>query len=223
MNLHLYIWYMLVFFALLACQKEDPDQHKSMSQETIQQEEPLRIVFLGNSITAGYGLRDPLQSFPSLLARRWEEENRSIKVINAGISGETAGGALERLDLILQYPIDIMVIELGINDYIQGFSKEAVSDHLRQIIKSTQTVYPGAIILLTDIQLSVLDPNVYALDYQEIFPQLAKEMSIELLPSYLQLVWTDSDLVMADRLHPNAEGYEVIAESVYSALEKFIR
>jgi acyl-CoA thioesterase-1 len=213
---------MLIFFALLACQKENPDQTKSMTQENIQQEEPLRIVFLGNSITAGYGLRDPLQSFPSILARRWEEEGRSVKVINAGISGETTGGALERLDLILHYPVDLMVIELGVNDYIQGLSKEMVAENLRQIIRQTQTSYPEVTVFLTDIQLSVLDPNVYALDYQAIFSQLAKEMGVELMPSYLQLVWTDSDLVMADRLHPNAKGYEVIAEAVYSALKKEI-
>lgn len=194
-----------------------------MPEEYTQQEEPIRILFLGNSITAGYGLLDPLQSFPRLLARRWEEEGRAVKVVNAGISGETTGGALERLDLILDYPIDIMVIELGINDYIQGFSKESAYENLKQIIQRTQTAYPKAAIFLTDIQLGTLDPNVIAVDFQEIFPALASEMKVELLPSYLQLIWSDSDLVMADRLHPNAKGYEVIAEKVYSGLKSALR
>ncbi len=194
-----------------------------MSNDPIQQEEPLRILFLGNSITAGYGLRDPLQSFPGLLARRWEEEGLSINLINAGISGETTAGALERLSLILEYPIDIMVVELGINDYIQGVAKEMAAENLRQIIRQTQAAYPKATIFLTDIQIGSLDPNVIAVDFQELYPQLATEMNVELLPSYLQLVWSDSDLVMSDRLHPNAKGYELIAQEVYRALTEFVR
>lgn len=189
-----------------------------MSKEETPQEEPIGIIFLGDSITAGYGLSDPLQSFPSLLSRRFKEEGRLIKVVNAGISGETTGGAIHRLDLILEYPFDMMVIELGINDYIQGFGKEMVAGNLRRIIGRTQKTYPEAEIFLTDIQLGTLDPSITAVDFQQVFPQVATEMGVELLPSYLQLVWTDSDLLMADRLHPNAKGYEVIAEEVYKAL-----
>lgn len=176
------------------------------------------MVFLGNSITAGWGLSDPLQSFPSLLARRFEEEGRNIKVINAGISGETTGGALRRLDLILEYTIDLMVIELGINDYIQGASREECLQNLRRIVQKTRAAHPEAEIVITDIRLAVFAPDPAAVDFQQLYAELARSEDLELMPSYLDEIWTNSDLVMPDRLHPNAAGYEVIAQLVYQAL-----
>ncbi len=218
---HLILYIAVVLFCT-CCQTEPAANDKDMSSENTTDTTLLHLLFLGNSITAGYGLEDPLQSFPSLLARRFEEEGHNFRVTNAGISGETTAGALQRLPLILEYPVDILVIELGINDYLQGMSRQDAYQNIEQIIRQARSAFPEILVFLTDIQLGALDPSSAAIDFQQLYPELARKTKVELLPSYLQKVWTETELVMADRLHPNAKGYELIAEEVYKTLINYL-
>jgi acyl-CoA thioesterase-1 len=169
--------------------------------------EPL-VVFLGDSLTAGLGL--PVhQAFPALVQERLGELNIPIRILNAGISGDTTAGGRSRLSWLLQGKPDLVVLALGANDGLRGLPLEMSEQNLRAIME--QTLSSGADLLLAGMLIPPSYGPEYAGDFQEIFPRLAGDFDVAFLPFLLEGVAAIPELNLEDGIHPNARGHELVA------------
>lgn len=186
------------------------------------EEASLRVVIFGDSITAGYGL-DSDQAFPALMQTKAEEEGwADVEIVNAGLSGETSAGGLRRIDWILRRPIDIFVLELGGNDGLRGIDPEVTRENLGGIIEKVRAADENTRILLTGMEAP---PNMgasYVEEFRSIYPRIAEEYDVALMPFILEDVAGEPGLNQADGIHPTAEGNEIIAENLWSYLRPII-
>ncbi len=183
------------------------------------QDDPLRILFFGDSLTAGYGLSEE-QAFPAIVERRLNRNGGNVEVINAGLSGETSAGGNSRIEWILRQPIDVLVLELGANDGLRGLPLEQTRNNLQSIINKTRAKYPDVKIIIAGMQVP---PNLgpdYTSEFRKIFPELAKKNNAILIPFLLDGVAGDESLNLPDGIHPNPEGHKIVAENVLEALQK---
>ena len=176
------------------------------------------IVFLGTSITAGLGL-DPEQAYPALIQRKLDSAGFHYQVINAGNSGESSAGALNRIDWILQQAPAVLLIETGANDGLRGQSPESVRDNIQAIIDRTRERSPGTTIILAGMQAL---PNLgrdYVRRFVALYPELAEKNQIRLVPFILEGVGGVDSLNQADGIHPTPRGQEIVANNVWEVLE----
>ncbi|GLR16147.1 hypothetical protein GCM10007940_07620 [Portibacter lacus] len=180
-----------------------------------------RIMFFGNSLTAGYGLEEG-QDFPSILRRRVDSLGLEYEVINAGLSGETTSNGMERISWVLREPVDIFMLELGANDMLRGTSVKATDENLRAILDIVQEKSPEAKIVIAGMQAP---PNMgadYVNVFNSIFPKLAEDYDAALIPFFLEGVAGDPSLNLPDRKHPNIEGQKIVAENVWEVIEPLL-
>lgn len=182
---------------------------------------PQVIVFYGDSLTAGYGL-DPEVAFPSLVEKALLEKGKEVKVVNAGLSGETSAGGLSRVDWVLRQRVDIFVLELGANDGLRGLPIEQTEKNLQAIIDKVTAKNPGVKIVIAGM---MVPPNMgpdYSSRFQKVFPVLASRNDATLIPFLLQNVAGDAKLNLADGIHPNVEGHQAVAKNVLEVLEPLL-
>ena len=177
------------------------------------EEAPERIVFLGDSLTAGYGL-DPEDAYPSLLEEMLRERGRKVEVINAGLSGDTSAGGLRRVDWILRKPVDTFVLALGANDALRGQPPEATKKNLRGIIDKVRARQPQARILLAGMLAPPNMGEAYTEEFADLYPELAREKGVERIPFLLENVAGREVLNLPDGIHPNVRGHKVIARNL---------
>lgn len=176
-----------------------------------------RIVVLGDSLAAGYGL-DAASAFPAVLQKKVEEAGWKFDVVNAGVSGDTTAGGLRRLDWLLKRRIDVLVLALGGNDGLRGLSPSAMKKNLEAIIERTRAKYPEAKIVLAGMKMPA-NFGEYAAQFERVYPELAKEQKVALVPFLLEGVGGRVDLNLPDRIHPTAEGQKILAENVWKVLK----
>ncbi len=176
------------------------------------------ILFLGNSLSAGAGV-DPANAFPALLQLRMDSLGWNVRAINAGLSGETSAGGLRRIDWYLQqYPVRILVLELGGNDGLRGIPVEVTQSNLQAIIEKARTANPNMEIILAGMQIP---PNLgqdYTRAFQQIYPTLTSMENTHLIPFLLEGVGGVDSLMQMDGIHPNESGHRIVAENVWSVL-----
>jgi acyl-CoA thioesterase-1 len=180
------------------------------------------ILFLGNSITAGYGL-EPSEAFPALIQERIDAKGWNFRVVNAGQSGDTSAGGLNRLDWLLKNAVDVLVLELGANDGLRGLPVEVTRKNLQAIIDRTKARYPKARIVIAGM---MVPPNMgqdYSRGFAAVFPALAKKNGAALIPFLLEGVGGMEKLNLRDGIHPTAKGHEVVAANVWKVLEPVLR
>jgi acyl-CoA thioesterase-1 len=178
-----------------------------------------RIVFLGDSLTAGLGLAPP-ESVPSLIQERLNREGYDYEVINAGVSGDTSAGGLSRLDWSLEGDVDVLVVELGANDGLRGLPAAQLKGNLDQIIRRAKA--RGVEVLLTGMEAPPNYGPAYTNEFRQAFRDLAREHDIAFIPFYLDGVAGIGTLNQRDGIHPNAEGSRLIEQSVWRALEPML-
>lgn len=184
--------------------------------------EPKIILFLGNSITAGYGL-DPSQAYPALIQEKIDAKRWQFKVVNAGQSGDTSAGGLSRMDWLLRNRVDVLVLELGGNDGLRGLPVETTRKNLQAIIDRTRAKYPAAKIILAGM---MVPPNMgrdYGQKFEAIFRDVAKKNRATLIPFVLAGVGGMPELNLSDGIHPSAKGQEMVAVNVWKVLEPLLR
>ncbi len=187
----------------------------------VAQEETKTILFLGDSLTAGYGLMQE-QSFPNLIGDRLEELDLPFEVINAGVPGDTSAGGLRRIDWLLRRRIDILVLELGANDMLRGLPLDLTAENLQSIIDKTRAVYPGVKLVVAGM---LAPPNLgpeYTGEFRDIFPALAAANDALLIPFLLEGVAARPELNLPDGIHPNAAGHRIVADDVWKVLERLL-
>ena len=183
---------------------------------------PKTILFLGDSITAGYGVDVP-QAFPGLIQKKIDAQGWNFKVVNAGQSGDTSAGGLGRLDWVLQNRVDVLVLELGANDGLRGLSVEAMKKNLQAIIDRTKERYSEAKIVIAGMKVP---PNMgaeYSRKFESAFAELAKKNNAPFIPFVLEGVGGTRELNLPDGIHPTAKGHEIVAANVWKVLEPVLR
>lgn len=178
---------------------------------------PLRVVVLGNSLAAGYGL-DPEQAFPALLQQKVDSLAWNVVVVNAGVSGETTAGGLSRIDWLLRERVDVLILELGGNDGLRGIATEVTQQNLQAIINKTRDRYAEARVVLAGMQVPTNLGPIYTERFRNLYPELARENDVALIPFLLEGVGGISALNQSDGIHPTAEGHRIVAENVWETL-----
>lgn len=180
------------------------------------------VVFLGTSLTAGLGL-EPEEAFPALLQEKIDSAGLPYEVVNAGLSGETSAGALRRTDWLLRQPIDVLVLETGANDGLRGLNVDSTKANIQAIISRVLAAKPSARIMLVQMEAP---PNLgtgYTSRFRAMFPELARENGVGLLPFLLDGVAGERALNQNDGIHPTAEGSRQVAGNLWPALERELR
>ncbi len=180
------------------------------------------VLFIGNSITAGYGL-EPSQAYPALIQEKIRTKRWKFRVINAGQSGDTSAGGLNRLNWLLKNRVDVLVLELGGNDGLRGLPAETTKKNLQLIIDGTKAKYPQAEIVLAGMKVPPNMGREYAKQFDAIFPALAKANKAALIPFILEGVGGVRELNLPDGIHPTVRGQEIVAANVWKVLEPVLR
>ena len=181
------------------------------------------ILFFGDSLTAGYGLADARkEACPALIQQKLIAEGYDYHVINGGLSGDTSGGGLTRLDYWLNRPIDVFILELGINDIRRHISPTKIYQNLDAIVIKVKTKYPDVKLALMGMQIPALIPGLPVDSFNAIFKKLADGHQMVFVPFYLDGVAGQVHLNIRDGLHPSAEGYKVIAEKIWPVIKPLL-
>lgn len=184
-------------------------------------EQPKRILFLGDSLTAGYGI-DESDAFPALIQQKIDDVGLNYEVINGGLSGETTAGGLRRIDWMLRSSVDIMVLSLGANDGLRGIEPASTKENLQQIIDKVKAKNPDVQVIISGM---MVPPNMgqrYADEFEAVFPKLAEDNNAGLIPFLLEGVAGEPELNLPDGIHPTEEGHEIVAENVWEVLRKYV-
>jgi acyl-CoA thioesterase I len=177
------------------------------------------VVFLGDSLTAGLGLPEE-QAYPAVLDRRLDAQGTPVRVLNAGVSGDTTAGGLARLDWLLKQKPDVLVVGLGGNDGLRGLDLEVTEKNLRRIVRRAKD--SGVRVLLLGM---MIPPNYgpdYANQFRDLYPEIAKDLDVPLVPFLLEGVGGVADLNQADGIHPTAKGQELVAATVEPYLREIL-
>ena len=197
---------------------DDQKKDESVKVEAQPQSTEKTILFFGNSLTAGMGL-DVEEAFPALIQKKIDSASLTFNVINAGLSGETTASGKNRLAWLLKQKVDVFVLELGANDGLRGIPLEETKKNLQNIIDEVKGHNSEVIIVLAGMQIP---PNMgleYTKDFRNIFPDLAAENKLALIPFLLMDVAGNPDLNQADGIHPTAEGQIIVANNVWEILK----
>ena len=176
------------------------------------------ILFFGNSLTAGMGL-EVEDAFPALIQNRLDSVSDGFSVINAGLSGETTASGKNRLSWVLNQKVDVFILELGANDGLRGIPLSETRNNLQEMINAVRSHNPDVIILLAGMQIPPNMGQDYTNEFKMIFPELAKENKISLIPFLLKDVAGMPELNQQDGIHPTAEGQKIVANNIWEILE----
>jgi len=180
---------------------------------------PIKMVVLGDSLSAGLGL-SASSAFPEKLKKTLKTKGIEVDMINAGVSGDTASGGRDRLDWSVPEGTDAVILELGANDALRGTDPKVTRSALSDIL--TRLKARGIAVLLCGM---VAPPNYgsdYSARFNAIYPELAKSFAVPLYPFFLEGVAADAKLNQADGLHPTAEGVDVIVRNILPSVEAFL-
>jgi acyl-CoA thioesterase-1 len=177
------------------------------------------VVFLGDSLTAGFGLAAE-EAFPALVAAALAARGAPIRAINAGVSGDTTAGGLRRLDWALKSRPQVVVVALGANDGLRGQPLRSIEDNLRAIVERARAA--GARVLLVGMLMPPNYGGEYASGFAAIYPRLAKQLGVPLVPFLLEGVAGHPELNQPDGIHPTAEGQRIVAQNVEPFLAELV-
>jgi acyl-CoA thioesterase-1 len=178
-----------------------------------------RIVFLGDSLTAGLGLPRE-QAVPALIQERLLAEGFRYDVVNAGVSGDTSAGGLSRLDWSIEGDVAVLVLELGANDGLRGLPVVQLKSNLNEII--TRARQRGITVVLTGMEAPPNYGAAYTAEFRQVFLDLAEAHDVVFVPFFLEGVAGIASLNNADGIHPNAEGAKIIAQHLWGVLEPLL-
>ena len=220
-GLFTYSFVLLLGLALASCaEKKAESTDVEATSETITEakSDEKTILFFGNSLTAAYGI-DPEDGFPGLVQSRIDSLGLDYKVINGGLSGETTAGGLSRLDWFLEDEPYIFILELGGNDGLRGIQLSETKNNLLRIIDKVQSKYPETKIILAGMQIPPNMGQEYSKEFSELYPAVAAEKNVTLIPFLLDRVGGVPELNLPDGIHPTEEGHKIVAETIWPFIE----
>lgn len=180
-----------------------------------------RVVCLGDSLTAGYGLPSAGSAYPALLEDRLRKAGLDYDVINAGVSGDTSAGGLRRLDWSLQGDVRVLIVALGANDGLRGLPPSELQSNLETIVSTAHA--RRVRVLLLGMEAPPNFGAAYTRDFRAVYPRVAADREVRLIPFFLQGVAGIAKLNQADGIHPTEEGQRVIADTIWRELEPLVK
>ena len=189
---------------------------------TAQNNNDRTILFMGNSLTAGFGL-DPSEAFPALVEQKIKNAGMNFKVIAAGLSGETTTSGLRRIDWLFKQKVDVLVLELGGNDGLRGITLNLTKQNLQDMIDKARSFNPKIRIVLAGMEVPPNMGDVYTAEFRKMYPELSKKNNVTLIPFLLEGVGDRPELNQRDGIHPTAEGHVIVAETVWKFLKPVLQ
>jgi acyl-CoA thioesterase I len=203
--------------------KKETGEEKEVAAVDSVHAEKKYIVFFGNSLTAGFGI-DPSDAFPALIQNRLDSLGMHYTVVNAGLSGETTASGVNRVDWVIgQQRVDVFVLELGGNDGLRGIPVEETRKNLLVIIEKVRGKHPKAEIIIAGM---LVPPNMgpkYSKDFQAVFPAVASDANVKLIPFILENVGGEKELNLEDGIHPTPEGHKLVRENIWAVLKDIVQ
>jgi acyl-CoA thioesterase I len=181
------------------------------------------VMFVGTSLTAALGL-DPSLGFPARVQEKIDSAGLPFEVVNAGVSGEVSRQARDRVARwLVKQPFDVMVVETGANDMLQGLSVGALRSNLQAIVDTVRRARPNATLVLAGMYAA---PNLgerYGTEFRSVYTDLARQDSLALIPFLLDGVAGHQEMNLGDGIHPNERGHQRVAQNVWRVLEPVLR
>jgi acyl-CoA thioesterase-1 len=181
--------------------------------------EPL-VIFLGDSLTAGRGLPADA-AFPAVVAEMSREKGRPLRFVNAGVSGDTTSGGLDRLGWLLEQKPDVLVVGLGVNDAFRGQPVDRIEANLRAIVAKAKAA--GARVVLLGMRVPTNYGPAYTEAFASIYPRVSRKENVDLMPFLLDGVGGHPELNLEDGIHPNREGQRIVASHVLVYVERAMK
>ena len=175
------------------------------------------MLVVGTSLTAGLGL-DPGDAYPAVLQRMADSAGYKVRIVNAGLSGETSAGALRRLDWLLRDPADVVVIETGANDGLRGLDPDSTRANLAAIVRKVKAEQPSTRVFLVQMEAPPNLGSAYTTRFHDMYADVASAEGAELLPFLLEGVAGVRRLNQGDGIHPSVEGARIVARNLWPAL-----
>jgi acyl-CoA thioesterase-1 len=183
----------------------------------------VKIIAIGDSLTAGYGLNLD-DSYPKQLEKKLLENNYNVQIINAGVSGETTAGLLERIDFIKNQKPEIILITIGGNDALRALPVTETEKNISTIVKSLKEVLPANKIFLMQIQAPANLGIAYTRQFNSMYQKIAESQNINLVPFVVPEVFTNQSLMQNDGIHPNPQGYKYLIDNyIYKEVVKVLK
>lgn len=214
---------------IVACGTDDADRRERSAGTSPPAAAPLpdpaapparpRIVALGDSLTAGYGLFET-QSYPAILQERLDAEGYEFEVVNAGVSGDTSAGGLRRLDWALEGDVRVLILALGANDGLRGLAVSELKENLTAIIRRARE--RNVVVILAGMEAPPNYGPEYATAFREAYREVAQRERVLFVPFLLDKVAGESGLNQGDGIHPNAEGTRLVAETIWTMLRPLL-
>jgi acyl-CoA thioesterase I len=179
-----------------------------------------RVVCLGDSLTAGYGLPSPDEAYPALLERKLADAGYQFEVINAGVSGDTSAGGLRRLDWSLQGDVKVLIVALGGNDGLRGLPPSELRANLEAIVTAAQARHVR--VLLMGMEAPPNFGDRYTQDFRAVYRDVASEHHLAFIPFFLNGVAGNDALNQGDGIHPTAQGHQKIADLIWPVLKPLV-
>lgn len=217
----------IVTLLSVSCSNNQTEKVSAMQENKNKKKTPSstrrNILFFGNSLTAGYGLESQEEAFPALIQKKIDSLALPYQAISAGLSGETSAGGNERVEWVIKQSFDIFVLELGANDGLRGLDTDETYKNLASIIEKVKATNPNCRIVLAGMMVPPSMGSTYARKFHAIFPTLAKEYRLSLIPFLLEGVGGEVELNQKDGIHPTSAGQKVLAENVWKILEPLLK
>lgn len=210
-----------VFLFSCGGNSEKKTEEQTITSSPSQSDPEKTILFFGNSLTAGYGI-DPEDAFAGLVQKRLDSLGKAYKVINGGLSGETTAGGLSRLDWFLEEEPYLFILELGGNDGLRGIQLSETKSNLLSIIDKVKSKYPNTKIILAGMQIPPNMGQEYTDEFKAIYPAVAKEKEVTLIPFLLEGVAGNPELNLPDGIHPTEAGHQIVFETIWPYLEMML-
>jgi acyl-CoA thioesterase-1 len=219
------VFVLFIGLTIISCseKKAETTQTEVVAEKTPEAKSDEKIIlFFGNSLTAAYGI-DPEDGFAGLTQTRIDSLGLDYKVINGGLSGETTAGGLSRLDWFLEDKPDIFVLELGGNDGLRGINLTETKSNLLKIIDKVRSKFPDTKIILAGMQIPPNMGQEYASEFTELYPAVAEEKDVTLIPFLLEDVGGIPELNLPDGIHPTEEGHKIVFKTIWPYIENSIK
>lgn len=218
-----FISFILLLAFAAGCGSAVPGTGANVNRQLVMPESSVsrpKIIAFGDSLTAGFGLAEN-ESYPYLLQERLRADGFDYEVVNAGVSGDTSLGGLERADWVMeQENTAIVILELGANDLLRGMPVDRMKQNLAKIIEKAKA--KNIKVLLCGMLAPPTMGSDYQQNYTNAFPDLATEHKVEYLPFLLEGVAMKRELNQADGIHPNAAGTKLMMENIYAKLKPML-
>jgi len=212
--------FLLLVFVLSGCDRQESSVN--INAEPLQPAKNYEgtVIAMGNSLTAGLGVAEE-EAYPAMLEKKLQQNGYNWRVINGGISGETSSGALARINWIIAQQPDIVILETGANDGMRGINTGFIRKNISQTVQLLKEA--GAEVVLAGMQMLQNLGPVYTEQFAEVYPAVAKEQQVILIPFFLEKVAGDRSLNLADGIHPTPAGHQIVAQTVYPYVVEAIK